>query len=182
MTLLEQLQQLAPLGAQATARPWEVKTNGNTVQSHAIAGVCSGISPKTSNAAFIVAARNLLTPENVTLLVAALAPAPAQNSLIAFLLSSDTGMSSKAIAARYAGVAPQAGYFNFPYDSGDFGRCHRLLELVPGLDIAIMRGASATWDRLVAAWPALTTAYEALQAPNDYKHFRALIEAVLTPA
>ena len=54
-----------PLAAQATTGPWAVKTNGNTVQSHAIQGVCSGISPKNGNAAFIAAARNLLTPENL---------------------------------------------------------------------------------------------------------------------
>ncbi len=45
--------------------PWSVKTNGNTVKSHAVVdangnNVCSGISPKTDNALLIAASRDLL--------------------------------------------------------------------------------------------------------------------------
>lgn len=36
-----------------TPGPWDAIVNGNTVKSHAIRGVCSGISPKTGNAEFI---------------------------------------------------------------------------------------------------------------------------------
>lgn len=41
----------------ATPGLWEVIVKGNTVQSHAIPGVCSGISPKSGNAAFVAHAR-----------------------------------------------------------------------------------------------------------------------------
>lgn len=54
------LDALDALCAAATPGPWPVVTKGNTVRSHAIPGVCSGISPKTGNAAFIAAARTAL--------------------------------------------------------------------------------------------------------------------------
>ena len=81
MTLLEQLQQLAPLAAQATAAPWalcspsfpEAINTADDKQHIALANLGPGI-PHMANAAFIAAARNLLTPENLTLLVASLAP------------------------------------------------------------------------------------------------------------
>jgi hypothetical protein len=50
-----------------TPGPWRVVTNGNTVKSHAIPGVCASISLKTDNAALIVAAVNAcfaINPEN----------------------------------------------------------------------------------------------------------------------
>ena len=46
----------------AIPEPWEVTIRGNTVQSHGIVhgllNICSGISPKTNNAAFIALARS----------------------------------------------------------------------------------------------------------------------------
>ena len=101
MTLLEQLQQLAPLAAHATAGPWidhcaatgnnapfapddEVAISSASAPADAapIERVVVGIgyydgvriACSREDAAFIAAARNLLTPENLTLLVAALAP------------------------------------------------------------------------------------------------------------
>ena len=200
-TLLEQLSALVPLAAAATEGPWSVTMEscdcepGCNCQPWVHAIRMAGPIPESrlagtgyefdrevgdmseETAAFIAAARNLLTPANLTALTAALAaPVAAEagrNPLVAFLLSSDTGMSSKAIAARYAGVTPCNGYFSHPYDSSDFGRCHRLLQLVPAIDINVMRGASPVWDRLVEYWPALTAAYE---QQADWKGFQALIE------
>lgn len=79
---------LTHLEAKATPAPWEVVTKGNTVKSHAIPGVCSGISPKTSNGPFISLMRNVLPgllAENARLRAATPTPvatsAPTQGDL-----------------------------------------------------------------------------------------------------
>ena len=71
--LLKQLDELIALRTHAKSGPWTYYTNGNTVQSHAIAGVCSNISPLSGNAAFIAAAGSL----DFAALRAALTPAAA---------------------------------------------------------------------------------------------------------
>lgn len=62
---MSRLEQIRARLAAATSGPWEVAVNGNTVKSHAVKGVCSGISPKTGNAAFIAHA-----PEDIAALLA----------------------------------------------------------------------------------------------------------------
>lgn len=47
-----------------------------------------------------------------------------------WLLSDDTGVSSKAIA-RHMALGHDMGYSSPPSDSSDRGRCIRLLELIP---------------------------------------------------
>ena len=74
MNLLDQLQQLAPLAAQATAGPWAVPSDRVLVydaNKWAVADtLCRYLSVDTmeANAAFIAAARNLLTPENLRII------------------------------------------------------------------------------------------------------------------
>ena len=84
MTLLEQLQQLAPLAAAATPGPWKNAGAFNSQEGYFIETtdnepICEvfgntvneqGDEYGEDDAAFIAAARNLLTPENLTLLVA----------------------------------------------------------------------------------------------------------------
>lgn len=48
--------------------------------------------------------------------------------LVDWYSSDDTGSSSKAIAAFMTGRSSSG---DFPWDGGDFGRCHRLLQLIP---------------------------------------------------
>lgn len=60
------LAELARLAVAATPGPWRTMVKGNTVQSLAIEGVCSGISPKTGNGPYIAAA----DPSTVAALVA----------------------------------------------------------------------------------------------------------------
>ena len=62
------LAELARLAGEATPAPWRTVVKGNTVQSLAIEGVCSGISPKTGNGPYIAAA----DPSTVAALVAEL--------------------------------------------------------------------------------------------------------------
>ena len=90
-TLLEQLQQLAPLAAQATTGPWVCAPSPYEPTVHAwndelqhyekVVDADCFTNPQAphlayeagaNNAAFIAAARNLLTPENMALLIGAL--------------------------------------------------------------------------------------------------------------
>ena len=91
MTLLEQLQQMAPMAAAATEAPWHVEFDYegdlDVPMIMSVYGPISTIEEIHDNyvdeeharatGAFIAAARNLLTPENLTLLVAALTHTPA---------------------------------------------------------------------------------------------------------
>jgi hypothetical protein len=101
--------------------------------------------------------------------------------LARWALTDDTGMSSKAIGSRYLNLPPPHGYYSHPHDSADFGRCYRLLQAMPQIDIAIMRGTTQTWDRLVAHWPALTMAYEHELPQERWPEFHALLNTILRP-
>jgi hypothetical protein len=95
-----------------------------------------------------------------------------------WMLGLHTGMSSESIAARYLGVVR---HYDHPYDSGDFGRCYRLLRIC-GISIDCMRGASPTWDRLVEAWPELERLYESMPTPASYPNdFEPAIRKLLNP-
>ena len=92
--------------------------------------------------------------------------------LAEWFASSDTGMSSKAIALYLSGgVATHAT----PLDSSDFGRCHRLLIHMGWQDrIGEMAKVSNRWAVLTEIWPALTAAYDA----DDHKEVYRLINSV----
>lgn len=71
----------------------------------------------------------------------------------AWIVGSDSGMSSKAIWAHMMGGEPAYGW-SHPHDPADFGRCARLLELMPEWKARLpeMAARSAVWTRLVARW------------------------------
>jgi hypothetical protein len=72
----------------------------------------------------------------------------------------DTGMSSIAIWMRMTGLGRYSQRrFAYPYDTSDFGRCHRLLRMFPDWDIKRMRRVSPVWRALADAWPELTKLY-----------------------
>lgn len=58
-----------------------------------------------------------------------------------------------------------------PWDVDDFGRCHRLLELIPEWkdQLHIMTKVSTTWSKLVENWGEITRLYESddLVKAND---------------
>lgn len=93
-------------------------------------------------------------------------------NLAEWFASSDTGLSSKAIALFLsAGVASG----RVPADSDDFGRCHRLLKRMGWQNrIGEMSESSGRWAALVEIWPQLTKAYEA----GDHKEVYRLIGSV----
>jgi len=81
---------------------------------------------------------------------------------------SDSGISSMVIASvlvpslRSSCIARLDGCANAPQDPDDFGRCYRLLKLIPnGVDrLAEVAAAHPKWTRLVTVWPQLTRLYE----------------------
>lgn len=100
---------------------------------------------------------------------------------IDWLLSGDTGTSSKTICAVMTGskmgVSP-----DLPYDPSDFGRCYRLLALFPEWRNRLPEVAEQfpIWRPMVEAWSELTALYEeesnGSYAPKLYKRMRELIE------
>ena len=112
MTLLEQLQALAPLAAQATEGPWEVIPNSeNTDSVHSpeanhtenfglgnfrSSSLCMsrGGFAHDADAAFIAQARNVLTPENVARLIAALGASASSIQAITILNTLRDGLGA----------------------------------------------------------------------------------------
>jgi hypothetical protein len=98
----------------------------------------------------------------------------------------DTGVSSLTMAAvmfkagNYVGTP---GRWSHPRDPDDFGRCHRLLEAVPGSRerLHLMKPVSPIWSRLVDQWDTITALYleelPARKAPKCY----ALIQSITNP-
>ncbi|MFO1080834.1 MAG: DUF2312 domain-containing protein [Reyranellaceae bacterium] len=76
--------------------------------------------------------------------------------------SSDTGASSKAILGVMTG-APPKGWYCYPSDSDDFGRCARLLEAVPEWRprIGEMVAVGPEWGAIAGAWDELDAMHKA---------------------
>ncbi len=82
--------------------------------------------------------------------------------IIRWFVTGDVGVSSKAVVAQMTGSKTRRdGFGDHPYDNGDFGRCHKLLEAVPKFKVRIeeMSGRSPEWAALVAHWDELTKLY-----------------------
>ena len=91
------------------------------------------------------------------------------NAALAWIVSDDTGLSSRAIWAHMMGVTPTRGGLTFhPLDPDDFGRCYRLLLRVPewGARIGEMARHGPVWAALAAAWDELTALYEEEVGPG----------------
>lgn len=90
----------------------------------------------------------------------------------------DTGMSSKAIMAVMTGNKPK-DWDCYPRDSSDFGRCYRLLALIPEWRPRIKKMATVgkEWAALVDRWDDI----EALYKAEDWKGVYALIQKLVRP-
>lgn len=79
------------------------------------------------------------------------------NRPLRWIVGRDTGMSSKAIWAHMMGV--QEGDISqfYPGDASDFGRCIRLLDLMPEWKERLpeMARYGHVWAALVSNWPIL---------------------------
>lgn len=101
---------------------------------------------------------------------------------IDWLMSDDTGTSSKTICAVITGSS--MNYPDVPHDPSDFGRCHRLLSLFPEWRPRLHEVAEKypMWGPMVAAWDELTALYReesedgAKAAPKLYARMRELID------
>lgn len=95
-------------------------------------------------------------------------------TLIQWIISGDTGISSKLIWAVMMGVKPQDT--SAPYDSGYFGHCYRLLkhvsEWLPRLPEVADKYPS--WKPIIREWDALTFLHETAQYDELTKMLKTL--------
>jgi len=94
-----------------------------------------------------------------------------QLQITEWLASGTTGESAKSIAAQLADREKQMGAY--PRDEGDFGRCQRLLDMVPSLRrrMSLMAEVNAYWRALLPAW-------DVIAASGDQT---ALIRMIIEP-
>lgn len=99
-----------------------------------------------------------------------------------WIVGSDTGTSSMTIWAVMMGATPW--HASEPSDPDDFGRCYRLLALMPEWRPRLSKVAARypLWSALVAHWDELTALYEEEipnhrgKAPKLYARMRELID------
>ena len=108
-----------------------------------------------------------------------------------WIAGGDTGMSSKAIWSHMMGL-PARGWPDdrfgvaYPHDPDDFGRCYRLLALIPEWRprIGEMAQYNRQWAALVARWSDIEAMYvlEVGAAHRGMAHrCYALIREILEP-
>lgn len=98
----------------------------------------------------------------------------------AWLANGDTGISSETIWSVMTGLPVQR--HGYPYDPADFGRCYRLLRVMPSwrarLPEVAARFPRSAWPALIEAWDELTALYEeelpARTLPRLYARMLAL--------
>jgi len=101
---------------------------------------------------------------------------------IEWLLSGDTGVSSKTIFAVMTGSDMKGA--DVPHDPDDFGRCYRLLSHFPEWKTRLSEVAAKfpIWGPMVAAWEELAALYEKETknhcgvAPKLYDRMKTLID------
>jgi hypothetical protein len=106
------------------------------------------------------------------------------SGLRAWLASDDTGLSSRAMAARLAPLIGERVLLgrptDHPHDPDDFGRCLGLLEAAPALreHLPLMADVSPEWACLVGAWDELEALYReerpSGKAPRLFERMKAL--------
>ena len=74
-----------------------------------------------------------------------------EKKIIKWLLSDDTGASSKSIATFMTGNKPNGWGFSPPSDKYDRGRCSRLLDLIPEWwnRLSEMKALSREWSEQI---------------------------------
>ena len=86
---------------------------------------------------------------------------------IEWIVSRDTGVSSEAIWAYCMGVKPRWG-FQTPLDIDDFGRCVRLLVLIPEWKTKLKNMAMEhpNWAKLIENWNEIEKLYWAWEVTD----------------
>ena len=100
-----------------------------------------------------------------------------EKKIIKWFVTGNIGSSSKAIVAQLMGIYAKRNWGDHPHDSGDFGRCYKLLEAVPEFKPRIKEMAvrSNEWAALVEHWDELTELYA-----NDGKCYERMKEILST--
>src|SRR5690606_32787600 len=82
-----------------------------------------------------------------------------------WIVGYDTGISSRTIWHVMMGTPPPSRV-DIPHDPGDFGRCYRLLKLIPEWRGRLREVAERypIWGPMVEAWDELERMYEAALA------------------
>ena len=99
-----------------------------------------------------------------------------------WIVGNDTGCSSKTIWSICMGT-PVAKFPDYPHDPSDFGRCYRLLELIPEWKNILRTHLfkDAVWSNLLAQWGELSELWEkespSGQCPVLYDKMQSLIGA-----
>lgn len=96
---------------------------------------------------------------------------------IDWLMSGDTGISSKTIMSVMEGSKPPSFGADVPHDWSDFGRCHRLLEAFPTYRMRLHEVVHhfPMWGPLVREWDRLTEMYLG-KHKGMYEAMRELID------
>jgi len=95
-----------------------------------------------------------------------------------WIVSRDTGTSSKTIWSVMTDTTPD--HADTPSDADDFGRCYRLLKLIPEWrqSLALVAQRYPRWTALVREWDRLTEMYEAVIGPTGKGWDRAAATAM----
>lgn len=104
-------------------------------------------------------------------------------SAMDWIAGDDTGCSSRAIWAHMSGAKRRVSASDYPHDPSDFGRCYRLLALVPEWRprIAEMAVYGPHWAALVGVWDDLEAMYEtALDTVGPYGRAQELYDCMTT--
>ena len=90
-------------------------------------------------------------------------------------LGCDTGVSSKTIFSALSGNNILTSRPDVPHDADDFGRCYRLLKMIPA-----WRGRLAEVGKRYpeTAWPAMAAAWDELEGLYDSKAWRSLYDRI----
>lgn len=100
-----------------------------------------------------------------------------------WITGSDTGISSKAIWKMMMASATSDRH-SHPSDPSDFGRCYRLLKLIPEWreQIDKMAAVSPYWAALVERWANIEALYEeeksGASAPKTYALMRSILKDI----
>lgn len=92
-----------------------------------------------------------------------------------WIRGNDTGMSSKEIWSVLMGKKKPSEVVNYPHDSDDFGRCHRLLNNIPEWRPRIVEMKdSPVWAQLVDNWDELESLYVQNNHQDLYRRLEEL--------
>ncbi|WP_136685659.1 hypothetical protein [Falsirhodobacter xinxiangensis] len=89
---------------------------------------------------------------------------------LAWAMSRSTGLSASAIVCRAFGLPCDGSY---PHDGGDFGRCERAMDMIPGLRERLPQMAEVN-----SYWAALVPEWDTIKAAED--KFR-VIQSIIRP-